>query len=103
MDLDLIARADSDRVSLLERVRAVTEILEALSADWTLLEQLPAEARERLQRAVAGLYNPDRVSRRRRLKEARRERRAEEVQREEETLHGTGIRTLRRKPVFTTP
>jgi hypothetical protein len=25
------------------------------------------------------------------------------VKREEEVLHGTGIRTLRRKPVFTTP
>ena len=35
--------------------------------------------------------------------EARRERKAAEIRREEEVLHGTGIRTLRRKPVFTTP
>jgi NAD(P)-dependent dehydrogenase (short-subunit alcohol dehydrogenase family) len=87
----------------IDRVRAVTEVLEAIGADWTLLEQLPAETRERLQKAVAAIHNPDRVARRRRRKEERRERRAEEVDREEEVLHGTGIRTLRRKPVFTTP
>ena len=52
---------------------------------------------------MAALHNPDRIARRRRRKEARRERRAEEVQREEGVLHGTGIRALRRKPLFTTP
>jgi NAD(P)-dependent dehydrogenase (short-subunit alcohol dehydrogenase family) len=94
---------DRDSALLLERARAVTEILEALGADWSQLERLPAADRERLLKAVAALHNPDRIARRRRLKEARRGRRADEVRREEEVLQGTGIRTLRRKPLFTTP
>jgi NAD(P)-dependent dehydrogenase (short-subunit alcohol dehydrogenase family) len=81
----------------------LTETLETLGADWALLDQLQPEERARLLKAVAALHNPDRVARRRRLKEARRERKAAEIRREEEVLHGTGIRTLRRKPVFTTP
>ena len=81
----------------------LTEALETLGADWALLDQLPAAERARLLKAVAALHNPDRVARRRRRKEARRERKAAEVRREEAVLHGTGIRTLRRKPVFTTP
>jgi hypothetical protein len=84
-------------------LESLTETLETLRADWALLDQLPAEERARLLKAVAALHNPDRVARRQRLKEARRERKAAEIRSEEEVLHGTGIRTLRRKPVFTTP
>jgi NAD(P)-dependent dehydrogenase (short-subunit alcohol dehydrogenase family) len=87
----------------LDNLRAATEALEAASADWALLDQLPPEDRERLLKAVAALHNPDRIARRRRLKEARRERKAAAIRREEEALHATGIRTLRRKAVFTTP
>jgi NAD(P)-dependent dehydrogenase (short-subunit alcohol dehydrogenase family) len=94
---------DNLRAELLASIRAATEALEALGANWALLDLLPPEERERLLRAVAALHNPDRIARRRRLKEARRERKAATIRREEETLHGTGIRTLRRKPVFTTP
>ncbi|HVJ12096.1 MAG TPA: SDR family oxidoreductase [Burkholderiales bacterium] len=88
---------------MIAKIRAAAETLEALGADWALLDQLPSEERERLLKAVAALHNPDRIARRRRLKEARRERKAAAIRREEEVLHGTGIRTLRRKPVFTTP
>jgi NAD(P)-dependent dehydrogenase (short-subunit alcohol dehydrogenase family) len=84
-------------------LETLTETLETLGADWALLDQLPPEERARLLKAVAALHNPDRVARRQRLKEARRERKAAAIRREEELLHGTGIRTLRRKPVFTTP
>ena len=98
---------DSDferlRQEFLERVRAAAKALEEIGADWTLLDQLAPEDRERLHKAVAALHNPDRIVRRRRLKEVRRERKAAEVQREEDVLHGTGIRALRRRPVFTTP
>jgi NAD(P)-dependent dehydrogenase (short-subunit alcohol dehydrogenase family) len=90
-------------LDLQERVRAAVKALESIGADWTLLDQLPAEDRARLQKAVAAIHNPDRVMRRRRLREARRAQRTAQVQREEEVLHATGIRTLRRKPVFTTP
>jgi NAD(P)-dependent dehydrogenase (short-subunit alcohol dehydrogenase family) len=84
-------------------LESLTETLETLGSDWALLDQLPAEERARLLKAVAALNNPDRIARRQRQKEARRERKAAAIRREEEVLHGTGIRTLRRKPVFTTP
>jgi NAD(P)-dependent dehydrogenase (short-subunit alcohol dehydrogenase family) len=84
-------------------LESLTQTLETLGSDWALLDQLPAEERARLLKAVAALHNPDRVARRQRQKEARRERKAAAIRREEEVLHGTGIRALRRKPVFTTP
>ena len=88
---------------LLQRVRAAVATLESIGADWARLERLPAQDRERLHRALAALTSPDRVARRKRQKEAKRERRLEAIRREEELLHGTGIRELRRKTVFTTP
>jgi NAD(P)-dependent dehydrogenase (short-subunit alcohol dehydrogenase family) len=103
MNAELMAPALDADEGFRRRIRAATETLEAIGADWTQLEQLSPEDRERLHKAVAALHSPDRVVRRQRLKAARRERKAAEVRREEEVLHGTGIRTLRRKPVFTTP
>ncbi|HYD56567.1 MAG TPA: SDR family oxidoreductase [Burkholderiales bacterium] len=88
---------------LLERVRDAIGTLEALGSDWALLDRLPKEDRNRLHQALARLHEPDPVARRNRLKAARRERKAELNRREEEVLMQTGIRELRRKPVFTTP
>ena len=95
--------ADSADFALIERLRATTELLESIADDRQLLDRLPAEDRERLHQVVARVYNPDPVARRRSIKAAERERRAVEIQREEAVLHETGIRTLRRRPVFTTP
>ena len=86
-------------LALLERLRAAAELLEELGGDRVLLNQLPAQDRERLLRAAAELYNPDKLARREMLKAAERERN----QRVGDVLENTGIRTLRRKPVFTTP
>ena len=86
-----------------ERLRASVELLEQIAADWRLLDELPAAERRRLHAAVALLYNPDPVARRRRMKAEERARRAAGTRREEEVLQKTGIRELRRKPVFTTP
>ncbi len=83
----------------MKRLRELLDFLERLDADRKLLEQMPVEDRERLHKVVAQLYNPDPVARRRKLKEAERAR----VQKAEAVLHETGIRALRRKPVFTTP
>jgi NAD(P)-dependent dehydrogenase (short-subunit alcohol dehydrogenase family) len=95
--------ADSANPALQERLRAATELLESVAADRTLLDRLPVEDRERLHHAVARVYHPDPIQRRKRMKAAERERRAAGVRREEAVLHGTGIRTLRRQSVFTTP
>ncbi len=86
-------------LALLERLRSAAELLEQLAADRRLLNQLPARDRGRLLRAAAELYNPDKIARREMLKAAERER----TRRATELLDETGIRALRRKPVFTTP
>jgi NAD(P)-dependent dehydrogenase (short-subunit alcohol dehydrogenase family) len=82
-----------------ERLRAATRALELIAEDRSILDALPEEDRQRLHLAVAQVYHPDPVARRLKLKEAERER----VKRDGNVLHETGIRTLRRKPVFTTP
>ena len=94
---------ETENPLLLERAHQAIELLELLDANRSLLDQLPVEDRERLHRAIAQLYNPDPVARRRKQKAAERERNGSETQRAEAVLHETGIRALRRKPVFTTP
>ncbi len=89
--------------SLEERLRATVELLELIAGDWRLLDKLPAQDRRRLHEAVARLYDPDPVVRRRRMKAEERARKAAGTRREEDVLQKTGIRELRRKPVFTTP
>lgn len=88
---------------LLDRLPTATELLEWLAADRSRLQLIPAEERLRFQRAVAEVYNPDPVSRKRMRKAAERDRTASQSQLVDTVLHETGIRTLRRKPVFTTP
>src|SRR5688500_12898396 len=100
MDTQLLANPD---LAPLARARAATRTLETLGADRALLERLPKEERNRLHKAIAAVHEPDSAARRHRLKAARRERKAELNRREEEVLMQTGIRELRRKPVFTTP
>src|SRR5688572_17703968 len=65
--------------ALLDRLREITELLESIAADRNVLAGIPDQERARLLRAV------------------------ELVNKADEALHETGIRTLRRKPVFTTP
>ena len=100
MDTDFASvAADTADQALLERLRSAAELLERLAADRACLDQLPSEDRERLHRAVAEFYHPDKLARREMLKAAERER----TRRATELLDETGIRALRRKPVFTTP
>jgi NAD(P)-dependent dehydrogenase (short-subunit alcohol dehydrogenase family) len=87
----------------LQRLRAAIAALETIGADWSLFDSLPEEDRERLHKAVATIHNPDRTVRRKRQKDVKKARRLEAIRREEEVLHGTGIRELRRRAVFTTP
>ncbi len=84
---------------LQEEVRAASELLEAIAADRQLLEHLGDEDRTRLHQAIAQMYNPDPVTRRR----LRKDLMAEKERRTFAALNETGIRALRRRPVFTTP
>ncbi|QBB72750.1 SDR family oxidoreductase [Pseudolysobacter antarcticus] len=94
---------DAADLALLERLRAAAELLEAVAADRGLLERLPDDDCKRLNQAVARVYAPDPAVRRQKRKTALRERNKEQIRVEEALLNQTGIRTLRRKPVFTTP
>ena len=89
--------------TLPDRLRAALELLESIAADRTLLDAVPADERKRLHQAVAQVYHPDPGARRQKLKERERERNAENIRRADAMLDQTGIRTLRRRPVFTTP
>jgi NAD(P)-dependent dehydrogenase (short-subunit alcohol dehydrogenase family) len=88
---------------VLARLREAIELLESIAADRTVLAGVPDEDRKRLLQAVAHVYSPDRVERRRMAKVVSRERKAARVRSDQRVLHETGIRTLRRKPVFHTP
>ena len=90
-------------LQFLERLRGAIDLLELLDNDRALLAELPDEERNRLHQVIAQIYNPDPVERRRKLKAAERERTAAQMERVGAVLEETGIRTLRRKPVFTTP
>ncbi len=93
----------SNEISIPERLRTATELLEAVAKDRSLLAKLSVEERTRLLAAAGEIYSPD-VSERRRLVKARvRQRKAEKLQRDQSKLNETGIRALRRKTVFTTP
>lgn len=94
---------DDNPAALPDRVRIALELLEAISADRTLLDALSGSDRERLHQAIAQVYHPEPRARRHKLKAQARERHAEKVRRAEALLDRTGIRTLRRKPVFATP
>ena len=89
--------------SVRERARAAVEFLEAVHADRGLLAYLTPDERERVLRVTRIVSDPDARARRRLMKESRRQRKAAVAQRDESVLTSTGIRELRRKPVFTTP
>jgi len=92
-----------EKDTLADEVRDATTLLEGIAADHSLLDRLSPEDRQRFHAAVGHFYHPDPVQRRRKRKAQTRERNAAQVAKEEAVLHQTGIRELRRRPVFTTP
>ena len=89
--------------AFLAELRAAVAVLEQIVADRTLLAHIPAEDRRRLLQAAGHVYAPDAVSRRQLVRASARKRKAERVRKEESHRDSTGIRTLRRQPVFTSP
>ncbi|MCP5517337.1 MAG: SDR family oxidoreductase [Verrucomicrobiales bacterium] len=86
-----------------EQLLATVAVLEAVAVDRSLLDRLDLADRTRLLTAAGEVYCPDATQRRRRQKLKLRERKAAKLKQTEEVLGETGIRNLRRKPVFTTP
>lgn len=91
------------RGALAAQLRAAAELLERAAADRAVLAELSQEERTRLLKAAGDIYCPDVRARRRLVKETSKQRKQQKVQRDQVVLNETGIRTLRRKPVFTTP
>ncbi len=89
--------------STVERLRSAMETLESIVEDRALLVELSEDEQRRLLEAAGLVWCPDTKARRRLVKALAAKRRAERIEREENVLHETGIRELRRKPVFTTP
>ena len=89
--------------ALTEQLRAATELLERAAANHALLAELSPDERTRLLQAAGDIFCPDLKQRRRLVKARVKHRKAEKQKRDDSKLNQTGIRTLRRKPVFTTP
>ena len=86
-----------------EAFKAAVELLERVAKDRALLAALPEEERTRLVQAAGEVFCPDLRERRRLVKEKSRQRKNEQVQRDQSRLGETGIRKLRKEKVFTTP
>jgi NAD(P)-dependent dehydrogenase (short-subunit alcohol dehydrogenase family) len=93
---------EPDSNSLADRLRAAADLLEKIVADRSLLADIPEADRNRFLNAAGRVSRPDALGRRQLLKVVKRKKRAEKVQREETVLAATGIRRLRREPVFIT-
>ena len=89
--------------AFLDQLRSAVAVLDRIVTDRTLLAHIPADDRRRLLQAAGHVYSPDAVSRRRLVRATARRRKAERADREESVRNSTGIRTLRRQPVFTSP
>src|SRR5258706_5371810 len=86
-----------------EQLRAAIQILEKAAANRLLLAALSPEEYSRLLKAAGEIILPDPREKRRFVKARIRQRKAEKIQREQQVLNQTGIRELRRRPVFTNP
>ncbi len=94
---------DGNGQSLAEQLRAASELLEKVARDRAMLAGLSLEEHARLMKAAGDVYCPDVRERRRLVKARSRQRKTDKLERDQTVLNETGIRALRRKPVFTTP
>jgi NAD(P)-dependent dehydrogenase (short-subunit alcohol dehydrogenase family) len=97
------ATEEATEDNLLDRVRAATDLLEAIVSDRGLLAQIPPSDQRRLLQAAGHAYAPDAAARRQLVRASSRRRKAEKVEQEDRILNSTGIRTLRRQTVYTSP
>src|SRR5690242_15484845 len=86
-----------------EQLRAAIQILEKAAANRSLLAGLSPEEYSRLLKAAGEVFLPNPKEKRRFIKARIRQRKVEKLQREQQILNQTGIRELRRRPVFNTP
>jgi len=95
--------ADKKHPPTTEQLHAAIALIEKAAADRALLAGLSDADHTRLMKAAGDLYCPDLSQRRKLVKAKVKQRKAEKKTNDDAKLHQTGIRELRRKPVFTTP
>ncbi|MEI8291628.1 MAG: SDR family oxidoreductase [Verrucomicrobiota bacterium] len=95
--------ADKKHSPTTEQLHAAIALIEKAAADRALLAGLSDADHTRLMKAAGDLYCPDLSQRRKLVKAKVKQRKAEKKVTDDAKLHQTGIRELRRKPVFTTP
>ncbi|HEV8176084.1 MAG TPA: oxidoreductase, partial [Gemmatimonadales bacterium] len=99
-----ISRPDQpEAATFLARVQAALELLESIASDRGLLLQIAPAERQRLLQAAGHVYAPDAAARRQLVRASSRRRKAEKIEQENRVLNRTGIRTLRRGTVYTSP
>ena len=94
---------DGVDADLRHRLLETTALLQQIARSKDLLAGLTAGERTDLLNAAGDVFCADPEERRLRVKAKRNRQRAAKLARDEEVLASTGIRTLRDKPVFTTP
>jgi NAD(P)-dependent dehydrogenase (short-subunit alcohol dehydrogenase family) len=86
-----------------EQLRAAIQTLEKVTANRALMAGLSAEEYTRLRRVAGEVLSPDPRERRQFTKAKIRKYKQQKIEKEQAVLNQTGIRELRRRPVFTTP
>jgi len=95
--------ADSQSSEVRDRLLDTLQVLRDVVDAPEMLTALDADERARFLTAAGDVFFPDPEIRRRRTKLIQQRRRSERLARDEAVLDETGIRSLRAKPVFTTP
>lgn len=95
--------SESDDSTFPQSLAEATALLARIATDRTLLMRVSPRVRQAFLDLVATVFNPDVRARRAMVKETTRQRKADAAKRDDEVLNQTGIRALRRRPVFTTP
>jgi NAD(P)-dependent dehydrogenase (short-subunit alcohol dehydrogenase family) len=86
-----------------DQIRAAIQTLEKVAADRTLMTGLSPDEHRRFLQAAGEVFSPNPRERRRFTKARIRRRKQEKIDKEQAVLNQTGIRELRRRPVFNTP
>ncbi len=86
-----------------QQLLAATEFLQEVAGSKDVLRGLSPAERAAFLNAAGDVFCADPEERRMRVKARRRKQRADKLAADEAVLNETGIRTLRDKPVFTTP
>lgn len=95
--------ADHTPAAARQRLLDAMAVLHEVIAAPELVNELDAREKADFFNAAGDVFCPDPEIRRRRTKLLQQQRRNERAQRDDDVLNETGIRSLRSKPVFTTP